>query len=327
VQNDIEERNHAAIKNYVLTTTETAVTRMQQNFGKLADHASNLADEILTENKQQVQGLMANLCSMSQAQERIIAKALHDTMAYPVTSPTGLKRQRQYHRCRKRAYKNKSQSKQKRSAPYHSPLPGSFPADYMCSEVSRTSIASTSMSHPRFDTSCYMADASRASWALLFTVLYANSQSRKLAGQLWMSLQADPVLALLCLMCVVLVQRCLLHVPKHISLLSDNSIAFEDVFGIEIRVPYRQCEQFEFFHGFLEYYFRQRPGLQRVMQKRYRLLLGNARGQIIERSAWNEMVRPKTRLTMAMLLVSAQSQCAKCLGELEPCSKGQIHIW
>ena len=82
VRSDVEERYHAAIKNHFSTTTETDVARMRQNIASLANHASDLADEILTENKQQMQELTALLCSMSQAQERTIAKALRDTKCF-----------------------------------------------------------------------------------------------------------------------------------------------------------------------------------------------------------------------------------------------------
>ncbi|EXJ73395.1 uncharacterized protein A1O5_03155 [Cladophialophora psammophila CBS 110553] len=38
------------------------------------------------------------------------------------------------------------------------------------------------------------------------------------------------------------------------------------------------------------------------------------------------MFKPKARVTMAMLLVSSLSQCAKSRGALEPCSKGQVRF-
>jgi hypothetical protein len=227
---------------------------------------------------------------------------------------------------RKRLYKNIPESKQKCPTPARPSVPGSFPAECDHSGSSSGS-AVTTISHPKFGPSSSVTDASRAFWALLCTLLYANPQSRKLAGRIWTRFHDDPVLAILCFLCIVLMQRCVLHIPNQISLWSDSSVIFEDVFGIEIRVPYQQCEQFEYFHGFLEYYFRQRPGLKRVVHRRYRLLLGDSRGRMIERSVWTKVVRPRTRLTMAMLLLSAQSQCGKCFGELESRDQYQTRIW
>ncbi len=274
-----------------------------------------------------MQGLVTVLRSMSQAQERSFARVLHETLKFPVSSRAGPKRNYHYLGSRKRAYGIKSQSSRIRSSSSRCSLPGSFPTDELWTRGSCCSTTHTSLSHSRIDSSRYLTDVTRAFWAILLMWLYANPHSRHLAIRLWARARADPVLTFLCLMCIALVQRCLRHVPMHISLLSDNSIIFEDVFGIELRVPYQQCEQFEFFHGFLEYYFRQRPGLQRVLQRRYQLLLGNFHGQVIERSTWTKVVKPRTRLTMAMLLLSAQSQCAKCFGELEPSNEGQIQIW
>ncbi|KIW89154.1 uncharacterized protein Z519_10006 [Cladophialophora bantiana CBS 173.52] len=76
---------------------ETTVNGMQpKKIESLADHASNLTDEMLTENKQQIQEMLAVLYSMIQSQKQTMAKALQDTMAYSTTSRTEPKKQLRY---------------------------------------------------------------------------------------------------------------------------------------------------------------------------------------------------------------------------------------
>jgi hypothetical protein len=338
VQNDVEHEHYIGIQGQISNATEgikqqistdtTSVrtyvsTTAEATIATLTNHINKSASELLIKTRETMQQLLDDLPMIDQAQMQMMTPALYDTLSLPgnlTFSPNNRPRSYPY---RNATRKNMRRSKQKKVVGPRCRIPGSFPSD----TISRDLTSSTPLPCINNDKACCLDDASRAICALLLTALYASPQSRKLALRLWMQVQADPALGLLCLLCVIFVQRLLHHLPKQISLLSDSSITLEDVFGIEIRVPYRQCEQFEFFHGFLEFYFRQRPGLQRVMQRRYRLLLGGSRGQMVERSNWNQTVRPRVRLTMAMFLVSWGNKCAKCSGELTPCQNNLIQIW
>jgi hypothetical protein len=339
VQNDVERKHHLAIQGQVLEATEAIKTQIVTDTSSVKTHVSTTAEatiatltnhinhstgELLTKTRETMHQLLDDLAPNDQARTQMMAQALYSTLSLPGNLAFSTNIRSRSYPCRKAHRKDMRRSKRKKIVGHHCRVPGSFPGN---TSVCRTLESSTPMPHISNGKACCLDDASRAVCVLLLTALYASPQSRKLALRLWMQVQADPALGFLCLLCVIFVQRLLFHLPKQVSLLSDNSITFEDVFGIEISIPYRQCEQFEFFHGFLEFYFRQRPGLQRVMQRQYRLLLGNSRGQMVERSNWNKTVKPKIRLTMAMFLISMQNKCAKCSGELAPCKKGSLQIW
>jgi hypothetical protein len=277
--------------------------------------------------------MMGILTTTSQEQRTILTKALHsqtpaaeypDLRRYKVQNTAS----RDYPRSRsftRQSRVGRQLRKRKRLSPQHESIPGASYSRQPLITEERDALARTLSGDSVALTSSCGTDISRGFWAIVVLMLYTNRP--ELASRLLALAQADPVFTFLCLITTLLIQRCLVHVPKQISFLSDSSIVFEDVFGVEIRVPYQQCEQIEVFQGFLEYYFRKKPGFQRVIRRRYHLLLGDARGQILDQSCWKAMVKPRARLTMAMLLLSAQSQCAKCLGPLEPCSKGQLYLW
>jgi len=169
-------------------------------------------------------------------------------------------------------------------------------------------------------------DSLRALVLLIITGFYATPSSKRFLSKLWLRAQTDPILAILLLITGLFLQRCLTHMPAQISWLTDTSVAFEDAFGVEIRIPFHHCERFEFFQDYLEYYFRDRPGLRWVIQRQYRLFLGSVRGREVDRISWQKFVKPRMRMTMAMLLVSLENYCAKCSQHLTE-SHDQTYLW
>lgn len=150
-----------------------------------------------------------------------------------------------------------------------------------------------------------------------------------MAIRLWMRAPDDPLLALMWLISAYFVHRCLSHIPRQISRLSDSSVVFEDVFGIEFRLPFQVCEHHEIFRGLLAHYFNERFASQRVIIIRYSLVLGNARGVLVDPSSWNAIVKPRTHLIMVLVLHNLSAPgCAECsgeLGKLDSCSNS--HPW
>lgn len=172
--------------------------------------------------------------------------------------------------------------------------------------------------------STIMVDPLQALYAAALLVACLSSAAPYSGGPFSAYLSRNSVLGLTA---AVLLWRCLTHLPMQISLLPDSSVTLEDAFGLEIRVPYQQCEQYEIFHGFLEFYFRGKPGLQKVLRKHYRLLLGGTGGHQIDRASWTMYVKPRARLAMAMLFMSKQEHCAKCKLQLDFCLEGKVRQW
>lgn len=181
--------------------------------------------------------------------------------------------------------------------------------------------------HPRNHASCdemeakdlsmtLSTDVLRALFFVVIATIYANPRTRKFLGGLLSTAQCDPVLTLLCLVAAFLTGRVCIQLPRQISLLSDSSILFEDAFGANIRIPFLQCEHYEIFHGFLEVHFRRKPGIAHVWRKQYHVLLGTVNGAVIKPSDWKSVVKPKCRLTLAILLDPQIVMCVKCSGLL-----------
>jgi hypothetical protein len=133
-----------------------------------------------------------------------------------------------------------------------------------------------------------------------------------MACWLWTYVRDDPTIGVLAIDFGLLVLRWSTELPGSVSLLADSSISFEDVFGVETLVPFHHAERLEFFRGFLEYYYRDQPILEHVRRRLYRFSLTGAHDGLIGHQAWEMAVRPRSRVTMAMLLTPSSKVCVKC---------------
>jgi hypothetical protein len=146
---------------------------------------------------------------------------------------------------------------------------------------------------------------------------YANPSIKRILHRLRASAHDDPVLALMIFVAAMCILRFCYQLPAQISLLSDSGVSFEDAFGSRLRIPFLQCSEFEIFRGFLEVHYKHRPGLQRVLHKQYLILLEASQSRVIDLDRWSQMVKPRSRLTMFMVMMSGKYTCPKCQGALD----------
>lgn len=154
-------------------------------------------------------------------------------------------------------------------------------------------------------------DAFRAAVLLAGGAVYADHATQEALRRLFARARVDPMLVLILVAGAFYVIRCLRQLPQQLSILSDNSILFEDPFGVKLRIPFLQCSRAEIFHGFLEAYFKERPGLNRVRRKQYFLALGKSKRRL-DNHRWPEKIRPRSIVTMFMIMVTGEFICFKC---------------
>lgn len=106
------------------------------------------------------------------------------------------------------------------------------------------------------------------------------------------------------------------RVPRLITGMSDDSISLQTALGEELRIPSLQWREYPVLHGFLESYFRDRPGIEWVKRKSYRIMLGGTTGLVIDEQRWTTVISKHMKLTMAMLL-DEDSRCPRCQQSLE----------
>jgi len=143
-------------------------------------------------------------------------------------------------------------------------------------------------------------------------VLYCTPTSKR-AFRRWISYAAgDPVFATMLIMTGIWIIHSLVSLPHQLSLLGADFVLFEDALGVPVRVPFSTCEHFEIFSAFLKVHFQGKPGFSHVLRRRYHLMIGDSRGRVIEYRNWKNVVRPHTKVSMAMLMTSHTTTCAKC---------------
>ena len=155
-------------------------------------------------------------------------------------------------------------------------------------------------------------------------VLY-RSPSTKKAFQKWAAhASSDPVFAALLVMTAIWVFRCLAQLPRQLSLLGGDFVDFEDALGVPLQVPFSTCRHFKLFSAFVEIHFEGKPGFRQVLRRKYHLTFGNNRGMVIEHASWKDLVKPRSRISMAML-ITYTSMCAKCGLLLDPQASGTLY--
>lgn len=143
-------------------------------------------------------------------------------------------------------------------------------------------------------------------------ILYRNPSTKK-AFQKWIAnASSDAVFAALFVMTAIWVLRCLAQLPRQLSLLGGNFVLFEDALGVPLRVPFSTCEHSKIFSAFIEVHFEGKPGFRQVVHRNYHLTIGDSRGAVIEHSNWKYLVKPGSRISMAMLMMTYTTMCAKC---------------
>jgi hypothetical protein len=156
-------------------------------------------------------------------------------------------------------------------------------------------------------------------------ILYRNPSAKK-AFQKWIAnASSDPVFAALLVMTAIWVLRCLTQLPRQLSLLGGNFVLFEDALGVPLRVPFSTCEHFKIFSAFVEVHFEGKPGFRQVVRRNYHLTIGDSRGVVIEHSNWKDLVKPRSRISMAMLMMTYTTMCAKCGLLLDPQVNGELY--
>jgi len=156
-------------------------------------------------------------------------------------------------------------------------------------------------------------------------VLYCNPSTKR-AFQKWVAnASSDPVFAALIVMTAIWVLRCLTQLPRQLSLLGGNFVLFEDALGVPLRVPFSTCEHFKIFSAFVEVHFEGKPGFRHVVHRNYHLTIGDSRGVVIEHSNWKDLVKPRSRISMTMLMMTYTTMCAKCGLLLDPQVNGELY--
>lgn len=157
----------------------------------------------------------------------------------------------------------------------------------------------------------------RAILLLVCCLVYGNPSTKQPLQWILIRSYNDPAFGGLLMFTGFCIMQCLMQVPQGLSLLGDSSVLFEDALGSSLRVPFASCENFTMFRSFLEVHFNDRPGHRNVLRKQYHILAGDARGHTIEEEEWGTIVKPKSRITMAMLIAANNRQCPRCRKELQ----------
>jgi hypothetical protein len=156
-------------------------------------------------------------------------------------------------------------------------------------------------------------DAGRAISAAIITALYANPRFRQLAQSIWLQMPQDPVLVILCIISACLIRQYFNSRSSQISLLGDDSLMFEDAFGITIRLPYVQCKSFTTFNAFLQCYYQGKPGESDVLENSFCIMMGSSRSQEVFADSWEPAIKPRSRLTMMIVRYMPNLKCSTCV--------------
>ncbi|KAI9723754.1 MAG: hypothetical protein M1812_001054 [Candelaria pacifica] len=99
-------------------------------------------------------------------------------------------------------------------------------------------------------------------------------------------------------------------IPRSVSLLLDDCIHFEDVFGMERKLHYAWFQHYEVFEAFLLADFRGKPGEHRIRSKMYLITCHNTRHvnnelSVTSQKSWNENIRPQAKIRMSLAIVGS----------------------
>ncbi|KAI1630117.1 heterokaryon incompatibility protein-domain-containing protein [Exophiala viscosa] len=115
-----------------------------------------------------------------------------------------------------------------------------------------------------------------------------------------------------------------------LSSMTDDSLCLEDALGETIRVPQVICQYYETFHDYLVARFKDHLGLELVIEKNYRLIIGGMEGPVLDTTKWSQVIKvhPRIKLTMAMVLSNhcRYVECTVCRQRLRRRSY-QLFVW
>ena len=154
---------------------------------------------------------------------------------------------------------------------------------------------------------------------LLLAVAVATvcqATQRRTASSLAAPASSDEILHACLVACAILaLLSSISHVPRLIDGLGDHKITMQTGLGEELKIPELYWKSHHTLHGYLQYYFENRPGRDWVVRKNYRFLIGGIGGMVIEETKWSAVLSRHTQLTMAFLLLEPK-RCHKCRGVL-----------
>lgn len=118
-----------------------------------------------------------------------------------------------------------------------------------------------------------------------------------------------------------ILKQCGSKVPK---LLVGADIVFEDVFGEEIRLPYRKYRQWDNFNDFLLNRFLEGHGEQYVVTGKFQLY--DHQGSSLMKERWQKLV-PNSKVIMSVIIqLSEINICGRCFKQ-EDTSESGIVKW
>ena len=156
---------------------------------------------------------------------------------------------------------------------------------------------------------------------LVSCTIYRHPSARRVFEQLTAEVSGDLVSMTILLLAALSIQQCMIRLPQCLSLLGNDSIYFEDALGSARRVSFDTCQHFDIFQAFIRCHFQGKPGLRHVLHDQYHLLAGTSRGLVIDLEKWRQIVRPRSSVTMAIMMDSEDHECEKCKRRFGPSSR------
>lgn len=154
-------------------------------------------------------------------------------------------------------------------------------------------------------------------------MLYARPESRQLFQRLIQHQSLDPFLATIYALFTLYMAKCFQSLPQRLSLLSGDTISFEDALGFSVEVPYSTYRHIKIFRAFLEVHFEGKPGFQKVLNGQYQLLhQGRCKVSEVSQKSWDVTNWKKSKLVMNMLFAAYDTICVNCLEPLAAAGNG-----
>ncbi|KAI9707045.1 MAG: hypothetical protein M1836_000005 [Candelina mexicana] len=99
-------------------------------------------------------------------------------------------------------------------------------------------------------------------------------------------------------------------VPRSVSLLLDDAIHFEDVFGMERKLHYAWFQHHEVFEAFVRADFKSKPGEHRVRNNMYIITTYdkqyvNGERAVTGQSSWTQSIRPGSKIRMSLAIIGS----------------------
>ncbi|KAJ9603742.1 transcriptional repressor general negative regulator of transcription subunit 4 [Cladophialophora chaetospira] len=112
----------------------------------------------------------------------------------------------------------------------------------------------------------------------------------------------DPIVAALVSTVICALWRMASGMGNRLSLLSGDSIIFEDMSRTQVKVPLAYAEYPGTFHQFLKRHFVNHPCFDYILEDRYHINVENTRGLLVTTQTWSGLVKPGVKIAMSILL-------------------------